>query len=370
MTQEAAMDDPPDRVDREALERWNAAMLAAAGVRDDDAELIAGYLVEADMRGFHSHGSDQLPAYARGYREGHLDAAARPETIRRTGAIALVDGHNQLGHVVAEHATDLAIELAGEHGIGIVSVRDSNHFGMAGHWPLKLLRRGLVGFATTNGPPVMTPWGGRAGAICNNPFSWGIPAAEELPILLDMALTAGARGRVRLAAQQGEEIPAGWALDPDGAPTTDAAAALAGVMLPMGAHKGSGIAVVNEVLSSALSGAQYLTQITSTTMASAGVHVSWRVGHIFLALDPAAFRPADEFRAHVDAIIRGLKATPPAVGHEVLMPGERGFLHAAEAERLGVPLAPGSLAKLGGAGAEAGIAFPEPLAPAGGGRAG
>ncbi len=175
---------------------------------------------------------------------------------------------------------------------------------MAGHWPLKAVRQGLVGFATTNGPPVMTPWGGRAGAICNNPFSWGIPAGEELPILLDMALTAGARGRVRLADQQGETIPEGWALDAEGAPTTDAAAALAGVMLPMGAHKGSGIAVVNEVLSSALSGALFLTQITSTTMASSGVHVSWRVGHFFLVLDPEAFRPRDEFLAGGRLIVR------------------------------------------------------------------
>lgn len=349
----------PDRVERESLEAWGGATLELAGVAADQAGLIARYLVEADARGFHSHGIDQLPAYARGFSAGELATQVVPEVRRRTGSIAVVDGRNLLGHVVADFGMDLAMEMARETGIGVVSIRNSNHFGMAGHWPLKALRENLIGFATTNGPPVMAPWGAREGTICNNPFSWGIPAKDELPILLDLALTAGARGRVRLANQHGDEIPAGWALDPEGRPTTNAQAALDGVMLPMAAHKGSGIAVVNEVLSSALSEALFLTQITSTTMASAGIHVSWRVGHFLMALDPAAFRPLEGFLAHVDEIVRGLKSAKRAAGvDEIRLPGERGFRSAEEAERLGVPLAPGSVRKLSEYAEQVGTQFP------------
>lgn len=351
-----------DRVERISLQQWSARTLEAAGVAPDQAALIAGYLAEADARGFHSHGTDQLPAYARGFSAGELATGTPPSVVRRTGSIAVVDGNNLLGHVVADFGMGLAMEMARETGIGVVSIRNSNHFGMAGHWPLKALRDNLIGFATTNGPPVMAQWGAREGTICNNPFSWGIPAEDELPILLDLALTAGARGRVRLANQRGETIPDGWALDTEGRPTTDAQAALDGVMLPMGAHKGSGIAVVNEVLSSALSEALFLTQITSTTMASAGIHVSWRVGHYLMALDPSAFRPLDDFLAHVDQIVRGLKSAQPAAGvTEILLPGERGFRSAAEAERLGLPLAPGSVAKLTDYGQQVGTTFPPTL---------
>lgn len=347
------------RVPRDELVAWSAAVLETADVGAADANLIAGYLAEADERGHPSHGTDQLPSYVRGFVEGHLNARPRVEVSSQKGGLAVIDGDNGLGHVVADRGMDLAIELARDHGIGLVTARESNHFGMAGHWPLKAVREGMVGFTTTNGPPVMAPWGGREGAICNNPFSWGIPAGDEPPILLDMALTSGARGKVRLAAQQGQEIPEGWALGPDGRPTTDARAALDGVMLPLGEHKGSAVAIVNEVLSSALSNALYLSQITSVTMASSGVHVSWRVGHVFMALDPSALRPLAEFRAHVDDIIRTLRSTPTAPGaDEVAVPGAGAHRRQTESQRLGVPISAQSVAKLSAYGDERGRPFP------------
>lgn len=354
--------ETPVRVDAVALSGWVAEVLRSVGLDGAAAATIAGHIVEADARGFHSHGADLLPAYHRGFAEGELDATGAPRTERRSGAMAAVDGRNTLGHLAADHAMDVAIELARESGIGMVTVHDSNHFGMAGSWPLKAIRHGLVGFATTNGPPVMTPWGGREAVICNNPFAWGIPARAREPILLDMACTAGARGRVRLARQRDEHIPAGWALGADGAPTTDPADALAGVMLPFGEHKGSGLAIVNEILSAGLSGAGFLGAITSTTMASAGIHPAWRIGHCFVVIDPGALRPLDDFLGAVDAVVDELKRTPPAAGvAEVLMPGERGFRQADESARLGIAMPVAAWEHLSGFADEVGLPLPSPI---------
>lgn len=364
------MTDAVSRIDQGALAAYAQAVLERADLSPEDARTVGTYLAEADARGVNSHGTDLLPAYYRGFREGHLNPHAAPTAVHRAGSLAVVDGDGGLGHVVSHHAVELALELAAETGLGVVTVRDSNHFGMAAHWPLKVLRANMVGFATTNGPPVMAPWGGAEAGICNNPFSWGIPTKDETPILLDMALTSGARGRVRLAKQRGEEIPEGWALDEDGVPTTDPARALDGVMLPMGGYKGSGIAMVNEILASTFSEAHYLTQISSVTMSSVGVHVKWSIGHFFMVLNPAAFRPLDEYLAQVDAVIRSIKTTRPSPGGDgVTLPGERGFRRAAEAERLGVPLPQPSVEKLTAFEEESGVPFPAPVASAAGGVA-
>lgn len=348
-----------ERFTRPVLTAWSQAVLESVGLGTEHASTIAAYLAEADERGHPSHGTDQLPSYFRGFRDGHLEPRPQIEVVQQKGSLAVVEGDNGLGHVVADYSMGLAIDLARDTGMGLVTARNSNHFGMAGHWPLKAIRAGMIGFTTTNGPPVMAPWGGKVGSICNNPFSWGLPAGEEPPILLDMALTSGARGKVRLANQRGDEIPAGWALDPDGRPTTNAQAALDGVMLPLSQHKGSGMAIVNEVLASSLSGSLFLGQVSSVTMASTGVHVAWKIGHLFMALDPGAMRPVAEYEAQVDAIIRELHAVPAADGHErVSVPGEGGLRRAAEAERLGVPLSTQSVSKLTDFGIEAGVDFP------------
>lgn len=353
------MGDAAMRIDRDSLVTWSTAMFRHASGPDQDAANIANFLAEADERGHPSHGTDQLPAYVRGFKEGHLQPSPQLQVVQRRGSLAVVDGDNALGHVVANFSMDLAIEIAKEHGIGLVSCRNSNHFGMAGHWPLKAIRANLIGYSTTNGPPVMAPWGGSVGAICNNPFAWGIPAGDETPILLDMALTSGARGKVRLANQRGELIPPGWALDKEGHPTTNAQAALDGVMLPLAEHKGSGIAIINEVLASAMSGSQFLTQITSVTMASTGVHMSWRIGHSFLVIDPSFLRPLDDFLRHVDEIIRQLRATPATPGTTgVQIPGAGGFRKADQAQREGIQFSAQSIAKLTEFGVKCGIPFP------------
>jgi LDH2 family malate/lactate/ureidoglycolate dehydrogenase len=347
-----------DRFAHDVLTGYARDVLVSAGLSEPNADVIAGHLVQADSRGVHSHGTDLLPPYFRGFREGHLNVCAEPKAVHRAGSIAVVDGENGLGHLAAHHAMQIALEMAAESGLAAVSVRNSNHFGMAGAWPLMAIERHMIGFATTNGPSVMAPWGARVAGISNNPFSWGVPSRHEPPILLDMALTVSALGRIRLAAAAGEQLPQGWALGPDGRPTGDPVLALGGVLLPVGGYKGSGIAVVNEILSSALSGASFLGQIPALTMAASGLHMSWSAGHFFLVLDPAVFRPIDDFLDNVDEIVRTLKATPSiSDGPGVTLPGERGFQCAADAERLGVALPRATVEKLTEFAKESGVPF-------------
>lgn len=346
-------------VPRAVLVDFAARVLTAAGMPPPVAGHTAGFIVDADARGHSSHGIDLLPAYYRGLREGQLRADADPKVVHEKGAIAVLDGEGGLGYETSRLGMLKAVELAGKHGVGIVTARNSNHFGMAAHWANIAVQHGMIGFATTNGPPVMSPWGGCEHTICNNPLAWGIPAGTEPPILLDMACSATARGKVRLAARRGEEIPAGWALDAQGAPTTDAADALAGILLPVGGAKGSGLAIVNEVLAGVLPVARTLTQVTTSTMASKGIHDYWGIGHFFLAIDVSTFGPVEDFLGRVDELVRELRSVPLADGFtQVRMPGERSYLAAAAATRDGLALETAAREKLASLGRECGVVWP------------
>ena len=325
------------RIPVDTLVAFAHETLLRADMPEGPARRLARYLVRADMRGVHSHGLDLLIYYWRGLDERRLNHAAVPEVVHKRGCVAVLDGHNGLGYETSRAAMRLAGDLAREHGAGVVTVRNSNHFGMAAHWPLQAVDDGLIGFATTNGPPAMAHWGSQDVFMSNNPFSWGIPAGSELPIVFDAACSESARGKVRLAAHKGESIPETWALGPDGKPTTNPRAALEGALLPFGGAKGSGVAIVNEILSSALSGALFLTQIAGMTMSSHQVHDAWGNGHFFMAFDPEAFGEGSAFTERVDAVIRQLRGAKVAPGHKrVLMPGERGFLSERDAVANGV----------------------------------
>jgi LDH2 family malate/lactate/ureidoglycolate dehydrogenase len=298
------------------------------------------------MRGVHTHGLDLLPFYWRGLKERLISPDTRPEIVHTRGCVGVVDGGNGLGYETSRVAMELACQLADEMGVGVVTARETNHFGMAGHWPLQALESGKVGFATTNGPPIMAAWGGGDVGISNNPFAWGIPAGQEFPILFDAACSESARGKIRLAAAREEPIPDTWALDSRGAPTTDARAALDGALRPFAGAKGSGIAIVNEILSSAFSGARVLTEIAGMSISS-HVHDSWRHGHFFMALDVDAFESRSAFLERVDTIVGRLRQGVTAPGHErVALPGQRGFEAEQDAEAHGVIVSRGTDARL------------------------
>jgi LDH2 family malate/lactate/ureidoglycolate dehydrogenase len=248
-----------------------------------------------------------------------MQAVTRAERAVDAGAIAVIDGHDGIGQVLAAGAAREAIARAKTHGIAAVAVRNSNHFGTAAYFTRLAPAAGCIALLTTNASPAMAPWGAREKLIGNNPWSLAAPAGRHAPMILDIANTVVARGKVYLARQRGETIPPGWAIDADGAPTTDAAAAIAGIILPMGEHKGYAISLMMDVLSGVLSGSGFAD----------GVHGPYQAeqrsgcGHLMIALDVERFLPMAEFGARMEQLIATIKRAPLAPGFEsVFYPGE------------------------------------------------
>ena len=236
------------RVDADRLRAFAAALYEQAGLPAGDAQLVADSLVQADLWGHQSHGVLRLDWYRQRVLAGTMRAVTQPELVSDGGAIAVIDGRDGVGQVLAKRALEEAIARAKRHGLGAVAVRNSNHFGTAMYWTRLAASAGCIGFLSTNASPSMAPWGARAKRIGNNPWSIAAPAGRHAPMILDIANTAVARGKVYLARQRGEPIPQGWALDAEGRPTTDPRAAIEGMILPMAGHKGYAITVMMDVL--------------------------------------------------------------------------------------------------------------------------
>src|SRR3712207_1230223 len=285
-----------------------------------------------------------------------MTAVTAPAVLVDTGPLVLLDGRDGIGQVLTERARVLAVERARAHGIGAVGVRNSNHFGTAMYWTRRAAEDGVVAVLTTNASPAMAPWGGREKRLGTNPWSIAAPAPGGKVVAVDIANTAVARGKVYLAKNQGEAIPETWALSADGAPTTDPAEGVLGVILPMAGHKGYAITFLMDVLSGALTGSAVGT----------GVHGPYEAeersgcGHLFLALDPDAFGDRAGYEERVRQLIDEVKSVPLAEGFdEVFYPGE--VEDRAEAANLaagGVVLAEQSLADLRELAAQAGVSFP------------
>jgi LDH2 family malate/lactate/ureidoglycolate dehydrogenase len=307
------------RIDAGRLTEFAAAVLVAVGVPDADARLVADSLVTADLWGHQSHGVMRLSWYVDRIRAGVMRAVTTPQTISDTGALAVIDGHDGVGQVLAAHAAREAARRAHAYGVGVVAVRNSNHFGTAAYFTRMAARDGCVAILATNASPAMAPWGGRAKTVGTNPWSIAAPAGEHDVMVMDIANTAVARGKVYLARQRGEAIPAGWAIDADGAPTTDPAAAIAGVILPMAGHKGYAIALMMDVLSGVLTGSAFGTAVSGPYQ----VERPSGCGHLFVALDVAAFGEPGGFAQRMEQLVAEVKAVPLAQGfHEVFYPGE------------------------------------------------
>jgi LDH2 family malate/lactate/ureidoglycolate dehydrogenase len=312
-------------------------------MNETDAHLIADSLVQADLWGHQSHGVLRLSWYAARMRAGTCDPQARPQLVTDAGAVAVIDGHDAMGQVATAQAVAEAIRRAKAHGIGAVGVRNSNHFGTAMYFTLMAARAGCVGFLSTNASPAMAPWGGRKKTVGTNPWSWAAPAGANAPMVLDIANTGVARGKIYLARNKKQSIPEGWAITAEGAPTTDPSAAIAGIILPMAQHKGYAIAAMMDVLSGVLTGSAF----------GIGVHGPYQTehkggtGHMCIALDIAAFQPIAEFEARMGGLIAELKSVPLAQGFdEVFYPGEIEARQNIENRRDGLLLPDDTLADL------------------------
>jgi len=263
--------------------------------------------------------------------------------VRDMGACLIVDGGNSMGQIGATFAMARAIERATTTGIAAVAVRGSNHCGAMAPYALQATGRDMIGWATTNALPTMAPWGGAERLLGINPLGVGIPAGAELPIVYDAAFSGSAHGKIRVYAQQGRALPEGWALDRDGRPTIDPAAAIDGLLMPIGGFKGTGLALIMGVLSSMLSGAAYGTELGDM---DAGP-IAGQDGHFMLAINVAAFEEVARFKARVDAAICQLHDCRRTPGVErIYAPGEKELLTRRERECDGIPLNHVTLADL------------------------
>ena len=306
-------------VSHDRLRAFATECYRAMGVGPEAAHLVADTLVQADLWGHQSHGVMRLFWYATRLQSGAMSRTATPIFDPGFGALATMDGQNGLGQVAAKQAMEKAIALAQEHGIGAVAVRNAGHFGTAMYYTRMAAEAGCIGFLSTNASPAMAPWGGTEKRVGTNPWSWAAPAGRYPPMMLDIANTAVARGKLYLAKQQGAAIPEGWAIDASGAPTTDPAAGIAGTILPMAGHKGYGISTMMDVLSGVLSGSHFGASVVGPYVPEG----TSGVGHLALAINIAASRPLPDFEADMERLIGELKSTPRRPDtDEIYYPGE------------------------------------------------
>ena len=341
-------------VDHTRLAGFGTQVLVALGLPEGDAELVADSLVTADLWGHPSHGMLRLAWYAARLRSGAMAPVTDPLTVTDLGAVTVMDGRDGVGQVITERACTGAVARAKEHGVGVVAVRNSNHFGTAAYWTRRIADAGCVGMLFTNGSPAMAPWGGTVKTVGANPWSIAAPGGSNPPVVVDIANTGVARGKIYAAAQRGEPIPDTWALDEDGVPTTDPRVAVNGLLAPMGGHKGYAISFLVDVLSGVLTGSGFATDV-------AGPYVPdrrSRCGHLVMALRIDAFLPRAEFDARIDELIGRTKAVPRATGtDDVFYPGEI-EVRAAEAGRLaGVELPARTVADLRTLGKSCDVSF-------------
>lgn len=352
-------------VDADRLRDFVAGLFAAAGLPPADATTVADCLVRANLRGTDTHGVFRAPTYLKRVRDG-LNNSMPDIAIRKVAdAASHVDGDNGMGAVVGSRAMGEAIELARRHGTGLVSVRNSNHYGMAAYYVLQALEAGMIGIAFTNASPAFPPWGGRAPFFGTSPMAFAVPAATQQPFVLDMAMSVLARGNVYVAAQAGTSIPPGLALDAQGRPTTDPKALIdGGSMLPFGGVKGAALSMLMDILGGVLSGAAFGGEVGNP-------HQTFdrpqNVGHLFLCLRTDLFMPEEMFLARMDELVVRMKAQPRAAGvDEILVPGEREARRERERRRTGIPLAADVRAALDAEAARHGLAplqaQPAPLA--------
>lgn len=311
------------------LEDLAARVLIAAGTSSANARSVAAALIAAELDGIPSHGLSRLPFYADQVESGKVDGAAVPELTRPARAVIHVDARD--GFAFPAIAAGLAgIEpVVREAGIAAVAIAHSHHCGVAGHPVERLAERGFVGLFFSNTPAAIAPWGGKTALFGTNPIAFGCPRPGAPPLVVDLSLSVAARGKIMVAAAKNESIPEGWALDAEGRPTTGAKAALGGTMLAVGGAKGPALALIVELLAAGLTRSHFGHQASSFFDAAGPPP---RVGHLLLALDPAAFGGAATL-AHCEELLQAMVTQPG-----VRLPGDRRFESRARLRAGGITL--------------------------------
>jgi LDH2 family malate/lactate/ureidoglycolate dehydrogenase len=316
---------------------FSRELLVAAGVPGEHAVLVADCVVTSSVRGVDSHGIALLPSYVAQIQAGGVNPGSVGKVLHESGPCLLYDGEDGLGHVVSDRCAQHAIRLAGQFGLALIVARNSDHFGAAAFWGEKLSRAGFIGIVMTNGGPNVAPWQGRSATISTNPICASVPATGNGRWLLDMATSTVAKGKANNAAFHGREsIPAWWGfLDPEGNPTTNTRAAIQGMGTPLGGYKGTGLAMLVEVLCAVLSGGPISTEHLDDRTGPTPV----RTSHMFMAIDPKRFLPEGNFQDRMERLNTLVKSARPAQGYdEVLVAGEPEWRTEVQRRKDGIPV--------------------------------
>jgi len=346
------------------LRRFVTAVLEHAYVLRPDAEFVARVLVEADLRGVDSHGVTRLPGYLEMIERGLLRTQPDIRVVTDAGACALMDGDLGFGMLVARDGMAQAIDRAKRHGLGMVVARQAVHTGLVGYYTMTAADQGCIGIAMNNGPTIVPAFGGVTPIYATNPISAAFPAHHEEPVVLDMATSMVAAGKLRLAAKKGARIPTDWGTDANGKPTDDPVEVISnGFLQWAGGHKGYGLATVIELMTGVLSGGTF--GFDSPALKHFG-RDSLVQSATFIAIDIERFMPLEAYKSRVDRLVRDIHASKPAAGvKRVYAPGEPEFEHRRERMARGIPLSGAVFEELAVVGSRTGQRLSEPR-PAGG----
>jgi LDH2 family malate/lactate/ureidoglycolate dehydrogenase len=340
------------------LRGWTEQVFQKIGVSKDDSVLLTDSLIEANLRGVDTHGiTRMLCVYVKRMQVGVVNPKTQLTVLRERPSTALIDCHNGVGQVASNTAMRMAIEKAKTTGTAFVATTHSNHYGAAAYWAMMALEHGMIGFSATNAPATVAPTGGRTAMLGTNPFAIAIPAGQEQPMVLDLATTVVARGRVLLYAKQDRPLEPGWAFDAQGRPTTDAQAALKGLLAPIGGYKGYGISLAIDMLCGVLTGSSYLAHFPG--FLADNLKDPTDVGSVFAAINVDSFMDLAQFQAEMDKAIHEIKACEKAEGvKRIYIPGEIEL--ATKADRLanGIPIPEAVVADFVALGTELGVPFP------------
>ena len=344
------MSNKDPRVNVETLERFMIDVLKGVGVPLEDAKVVADVLITADKFGIDSHGMGRLkPIYYNRIKQGILNPVTKTEVVREGLTTAVLDGNHGMGHVISKQAMEMAIAKAKECGMGMVVVRNSSHYGIAGYYTLMAANAGMIGITGTNARPSIAPTFGVEPMLGTNPLTFTMPTDEEFSFFLDAATSMSQRGKIEVHARLDKDIPEGWVVGNDGEYRTDthailkdltsgeaALTPLGGILEVTGSHKGYGYATVVEILSAALQSGAFLHALSGE---QDGKKVPHALGHFFIAIDIEAFIDLEEFKKTTGDILRALRASKKAPGQErIYTAGEKEYLTSIERCEHGVPI--------------------------------
>jgi len=337
----------------DTMERFMVSVFKGLGVPEEDAKICANVLITANKRGIDSHGVNRLKSiYYDRIKAGIQHPVSNFEIVKERSTTAVVDGHDGMGMVISKKSMDLAIEKAKKYGSGMVAVRNSTHYGIAGYYCLMAVKEGMIGITGTNARPSVAPTFGVENMLGTNPLSFGMPSDEDFPFVLDCATSVSQRGKVELYAKMGKEIPRGWIIGEDGKTKTDSHQILKDLLVgkaafvPLGGigeegagYKGYGYATVVEILSAALQNGNYLKMISGYD--GEGRRVPYHLGHFFMAINISSFVELEVFKRTAGNILRALRASRKMPGHSrIYTAGEKEHLTFLERKDKGVPLNP------------------------------